>query len=86
MVRLYRDGELIASGSVGSKIGTPVRNPSSVKNATSVYLGKLEDGHQGEESFPQWFEGQMDDVQFYSGALDEGAIQYLYQHPGESVP
>lgn len=86
VVRLYRDGELIASGSVGSKIGTPVRNPSSVKNATSVYLGKLEDGHQGEESFPQWFEGQMDDVQFYSGALDEGAIQYLYQHPGESVP
>lgn len=32
VVRLYRDGELLASGSIGSKIATPVSTPSMVKN------------------------------------------------------
>lgn len=83
VVRLYRDGQLIGSGSVGGKIGTPVGNPSSVKYATHAYLGKLQDGRQGEESVPQWFEGQLDDVQFYSGALDEGAIRFVCKNPGK---
>ena len=83
VLRLYRDGRLIGSGSVGGKIGTPVSNPSTVKNATRAYLGRLQDGRQGKESVSQWFEGQLDDVQFYSGALDEDAIQFIYQNPGE---
>lgn len=83
VVRLYRDGLLIGSGSVGGKIGTPVGNPSTVENATRAYLGRLHDGRQGEEAASQWFGGQIDDVQFYSGALDEDAIQFIYQYPGE---
>ena len=80
---LYRDGHLIGSGSVGGKIGTPVSNPSTVKNATRAYLGRLQDGRQGKGVVSQWFEGQLDDVQFYSGGLDEDAIQFIYRNPGE---
>lgn len=76
-VRLYRDGELIASGSTGSRIGTSVSSPSSVKNATYAFIGRLEDGRQGDEVAHQWFEGQVDDVQLYSGAVSQEGIQFL---------
>jgi len=82
VARLYRDGRLIGSGSVGSKIGTPVSNPSLVKGASHAYFGRLEDGSQGGEADPQWYEGQMDDVRIYSGALDRDAIRFLYEQPG----
>lgn len=81
--RLYRDGEMIASGSVGSRIGTPVSNPFSVKNPSHAYIGWLVDGRQGNDSAPQRFEGQMDDVQLYSGALSQDAIQFLAEQPGK---
>ena len=82
VVRLYRDGELLASGSMGAKIGTPVSNPSSVKNATYAYIGRLEDGRQGDEIAHQWFEGQMDDVQLHSGAVSQEGIRFMFEHPG----
>ena len=82
IVRLYRDGELLASGSTGSKIGTPISTPSRVKNASHAYLGRLEDGRQGPESSHQWFKGQMDDAQLYSGVLSQEAIQFIFEHPG----
>lgn len=84
VARLYRDGRLLGSGSVGTKIGTPVSNPSLVKGASHAYFGRLEDGSQGGGAGPQWYEGQMDDVQIYNGALDRDAIRYLYEHPGAS--
>ena len=82
VVRMYRDGELVASGSMGSKIGTPVSNPSLVKNASNAFLGRLEDGRQGERKAHQWFEGQMDDAQLYSGSLSQPGVRFIFEHPG----
>jgi hypothetical protein len=83
VVRLYRDGKLLASGSIGSKIGTPVSTPSMVKNASHAYLGRLDDGRQGNEKAHQWFKGQMDGAQLYSGALSQKGIQFIFEHPGD---
>ena len=83
VVRLYRDGELLGSGSIGSKIGTPVSTPSMVKNASHAYLGRLDDGRQGDATAHQWFKGQMDDAQIYSGAVSQDVIRFLYEHPGK---
>lgn len=82
LIRLYRDGELIASGSVGSRIGMPVSDPSMMPNASRAYIGRLEDGRQGEETAHQWFDGQIDDVQIYSGALRQDEIRFIFEHPG----
>ncbi len=78
VARLYRDGKMIASGSAGSKIGTPVSNPSLVKGASHAYIGWLADERQTEDSAHQWFEGAIDDVQFHSGALGQEAIRLLF--------
>ncbi len=78
-VRLYRDGELIASGSVGSRLGMPVSNPSTVKNASHAYLGRLEDGRQGDAVAHQGFEGHVDAVQIYAGALERDRIRFLFE-------
>ena len=82
--RLYRDGELIASGSVGSRLGMPVSSPSQVRNPSHAYLGWLADGRQGDETSPQSFEGQMDDVQIYSGSLTSEGIRFLFENPGQA--
>ena len=84
VVRMYRDGELVASGSMGSKIGTSVSNPSLVTSASCAYLGRLEDGRQGKEKAHQWFKGQMDDVQLYSGSVSQEVIQFMFEHPGKT--
>ena len=55
-----------------------------VKDASRAYLGRLEDGRQGVQSSHQWYTGQMDDAQLYSGALSQEAIQFLYEHPGRT--
>lgn len=83
IVRLYRDGELLASGSMGSSIGTPISTPALVKDASHAYLGRLHDGRQGNDGAHQWFTGQMDDAQIYSGAIENEAIRFLCEHPGE---
>ncbi len=80
VARLYRDGNLICSGSAGSKIGTPVLNPSLVKNPSYLFLGRLEDGHQGEKVTTQNFEGKLDDVRIYAGALGQSTIRDFYEN------
>ena len=80
VAQLFRDGEMIGSGTVGSKIGMPVSAPSQVKNASHAYLGRLADGRQGEDSAPQGFEGQMDDARLYSGALTQEEIRRLFEN------
>ena len=82
LVRLYRDGKIIASGSVGANIGTPVCTPAMIKNPSHAYIGWLDDGRQGNDSAPQYFKGQMDEVQLYSGALSKQGVQFVYEHPG----
>ena len=64
-------------------MGTAVSNPYLLKNASHAYLGRLEDGRQGKETTHQWFEGQMDDVQLYSGSVDQEGIQFIFDHPGD---
>ena len=54
-----------------------------VKNACHAYLGRLEDGRQGDATAHQCFKGQMDDAQLYSGAVSQRGIQFLNEHPGE---
>jgi len=83
VVRLYRDGELLGSGAVGSNIGAPISTPSMVKDASRAYLGRLHDGRQGAGTVHQWFTGQIDDVQIYSGALNNEAIRFLHANSGE---
>jgi hypothetical protein len=85
VIRLYRDAELIVSGSLGRRIGTPISAPSMVENPKYASLGRLHDGRQGEITAPQWFAGQMDDVQLYTGALSHSAIKFLYCHPGQTL-
>ncbi len=80
VARLYRDGNLIGSGSAGSKIGTPVLDPSLVKNPSHFFLGRLKDGHQGEKVTAQGFAGKLDDVRIYAGALSQSTIRDLYQN------
>lgn len=80
VARLYRDGNLIGSGSAGSKIGTPVLNPSLVSNPSHFFLGRLKDGHQGEKVTAQGLEGKLDDVRIYAGALGQRTIRDLYQN------
>jgi hypothetical protein len=84
VARLYQDGQLIGAGSVGSWIGTPVGRPAKVKQPTHVYIGRLEDGSQGGRAGHQWYEGEMDDVQIYRGALDREAVRFLHENPGIS--
>jgi len=80
---LYVDGELVGSGAAGAKIGTPVSSLSSVVDPVHAYLGRLEDGRQGAETAAQWFKGEIDDVQIYSGALSQDAVQFVFDHPGK---
>jgi hypothetical protein len=54
-----------------------------VKNASHAYLGRLDDGRQGDATAHQWFKGQMDDAQIYSGAVSQDVIRFLYEHPGK---
>ena len=61
----------------------PVSSPSRVNNASHAYLGRLEDGRQGEATSHQWFDGEIDDFQIYSGALSHEGIQFVFEHPGE---
>lgn len=81
-VTIYRDGKaLIAPRSSGAVIGTRVRAPIDVEQPTHAYLGFLVSNHARRKQF---LGGLIDDVQFYGRALDERAIQFLYEHPGET--
>lgn len=85
-VRLYRNGELLASGSTGVQIGTPVLTPRDVQNPKEVFLGHVSQGTAQTALIPQWFGGVMDDVQLYANLLDHSAIRHLYENPGATLP
>ena len=85
-VRLYRDGDLLATGSKGVQIGTPILTPPALEKPKEVFLGHVREGTAQTMVEPQWFGGVMDDVQLYAGALDHAAIRYLCEKPGEALP
>ncbi len=81
-VTIYRDGQaLIKPRSYGEVIGTRARAPIDINRPTHAYLGFLVSNHAQQK---QSLGGQLDDVQFYGRALDEQAIQFLYEHPGDT--
>jgi hypothetical protein len=80
-VTIYRDGHAVATRSTGSKINSRTMVLSDVDHPTHAYIGFLIKNHNGE---PQYLRGKIDDVQFYRRGLDERAIRYLYEHPGET--
>ena len=84
VARIYRDAERIASGAVGAKIGTPVCNPSLVKDASHAYIGWLFDARQGSGVTAQKYRGVLDEVQLYSGALGLEALKFIYKNPGQA--
>ena len=62
---------------------TTVPNKERMEPHTRAYLGHITQGSAGQHFRPQWFGGVMDDVQFYTDALDSAAINFLHDHPGE---
>lgn len=81
-VSLYRDGHsLITPRSHGTNLNTSARAPIDVDRPTHAYLGFLVANHNRKNQF---LGGEIDDVQFYGRALDEQAIRYLVEHPGET--
>ncbi len=82
LVTLYRDGRALqAPCSRGMKINTPSLGPIDINKPTHAYIGYLIANHA---NIPQFLGGKIDDVQIYGRALDERAIRYLYEHPGET--
>lgn len=81
VLRLYRDGVPIASGSYGSKIGTPLLAPAAVANLSHARIGRLSSGTEDGNRTSQWFGGQIDDFQFYSNTLSEKRIRELFEQP-----
>ena len=78
---IYRDGLALNSQSLGQKISSNTFALIDVKGATLAFIGRLPSNHS---QLPQTLGGQIDDVQFYRQALDEQAVRYLYEHPGEA--
>ncbi len=85
-VRIYRDGELLTSGSTGIQIGTPALRLSDIRDPKDVFLGRVREGTGGTLLLPQWFGGVMDEAQLYSGALDHAEIRFLHGNPGKALP
>ncbi|MCP4787231.1 MAG: LamG domain-containing protein [Fuerstiella sp.] len=81
-VTIYRDGRaLITPRSHGEVITTRLRAPIDVDQPTHAYLGFLVANHAQQKQF---LGGKIDDVQFYGRALDEQAVRFLFEHPGET--
>lgn len=81
-VTIYRDGRALNSPrSIGTSISTPTRVPIDIENPSHAFIGQLTANHANQRQF---LGGKIDDVQFYSSALDERAIRFLYEHPGET--
>ena len=73
MVSLYVDGAFQSQ--------YPDQGLPNVPDGTPLLFGGLN------QSGPiNLYTGLIDDVQFYSSALSDSQINYLYQHPGSTIP
>ncbi|MEX0936395.1 MAG: LamG-like jellyroll fold domain-containing protein [Pirellulales bacterium] len=82
-VTIYRDGQaLIEPRRTGGVINTRAIAPIDLVNPTVACLGRVPSNDVQQEQF---LGGDLDDVQFYGRALDEVAIRYLFEHPGETL-
>jgi Concanavalin A-like lectin/glucanases superfamily len=73
MISLYVDGAFQSQ--------YPDQGLPNVPDGTPLLFGGLD--HDGPTNL---YTGLIDDVQFYSSALSDSQITYLYQHPGSTIP
>jgi hypothetical protein len=89
-VTLYRDGRvLIGPRSRGVLLGTPVQRPIDLAVKSRALIGKVDltsGTKRPGQPLDQFFDGEIDDMEIYSRALDAEAIRYLHTHPGETCP
>lgn len=79
-VTLYVDGNHLVSRSTGHRINSETLTPSDLVGSTQAYIGLLPSNHNHK---PQRLGGMIDDIQFYGRALDEQAVRFLFENPGE---
>jgi len=81
-VTIYRDGKPLNSPrGRGTKINTRTRVPADIHRPTHAYIARLIANHNNREQF---LAGRIDDIQFYSRALDDRAVRFLFEHPGRT--
>ncbi|MGQ0633685.1 MAG: LamG-like jellyroll fold domain-containing protein [Planctomycetaceae bacterium] len=79
---LYRDGQaVITPQSFGKLLGTRVRAPIDIARPKYACLGDL---MLSDRATGHFLDAPIDDVQFYGQALDEQAIRFLFDHPGQT--
>lgn len=82
-VTIYRDGRaLMEPKRTGGVLNTRALAPCDLKNPSVAFLGRVPSNHVQRQQF---LGGDLDDVQLYGRALDEVAIRYLFEHPGETL-
>lgn len=82
-VTIYRDGHaLMEPKRMGGVLHTRALAPCDLKNPSAACLGRVPSNHVQRQQF---LGGDLDDVQLYGRALDEVAIRYLFEHPGETL-
>ena len=81
-VTLYRDGSPLLSRSIGQRISSKSLVPADLERPSKTYIGFLPSNHIHK---PQHLGGMIDDVQLYGRALDEQAVRFLFENPGETV-
>ncbi len=81
-VTIYRDGRPLNSPrGRGVKINTRTRVPADIDRPTHAYIGQLIANHANSKQF---LAGKIDDIQFYSRALDGRSVRFLFEHPGQT--
>lgn len=85
LVSLYQDGSLVGSGRYGRKLGLAAVGPAGLAGLSQVQVGRLPDASPGRDTWPQWFEGDIDDLQIYGTALSAEAIGQLFRMPGQTL-
>lgn len=86
LVSLYLDGGLVGSGRYGRKLGLAAVGPAGLAGISQVQVGRLPDASPGRDIWPQWFDGDIDDLQIYGTALSAAAIGQLFHMPGQTLP
>jgi len=84
LVSLYQDGNLVGSGRYGRKLGLAAVGPAELAGISQVQVGRLPDASPGRDLWPQWFDGDIDDLQIYDSALSAEAIGQLFHMPGQT--
>ena len=84
-IRVWLDGNEISNGSnewawkAGNSGHQAVPPAALVESTSEVSIGTITGGRKGYDSSAYWFEGQIDDVLYYSRVLSEAEIIKNYK-------